>query len=79
MPIELSQRAQDLLEQQIARYGFASPDEAIEKAFHVYDAHRPTMDSLNALLREAHQSFEFDDAALLDPEDIKQRGRERLR
>lgn len=66
MPIELSRQTQDLVEEQIRRYGFASPDEAIEQAFEVFEAHRPTMDSLNELLREAHRSVEAGDIATLD-------------
>ncbi len=78
MSIELSQHTKALLEKQVRRYGFASPDEAIEQAFEVFEAHRPTEDSLNALLREAHREVQAGDVATLDGDDIKRRGRQRL-
>ena len=78
MQIELTPDTQDLLQKQLARDGFPSVDAVIEEAIQFYESHRPTMESLNAKLQEAHDAFEAGDIAPLDAEDIKRRGRERL-
>lgn len=78
MQVELTQETQELLQTQIARDGFSSSDEAIERAIQFYESHRPTMESLNAQLREAHRSAIAGETQPLDVEDIKRRGRQRL-
>ena len=78
MQIQISQNAWDLLQKQQTRDGIASPEEALERVIHFYESHHSAEESLVALLREAHESFENGDVETLDVEDIKRRGRERL-
>jgi len=56
MQVKVSDDVQVLLQRQVERDGFASAAEAIKNAIQFYESYRPTMESLNTKLLDAHQS-----------------------
>ena len=71
MQIQLSDQGQRVVEQLLAEGRFQSADEAVEYALTFRHDCEPTMDSLNAKLREAHEAHEAGESVPLDMGQIK--------
>lgn len=79
MNIELTSRAREIVQRHLATGEFASPEAMVEQALDLLDAPEPTLQSLQARIQEGLADLEAGRVGLLDVEDIKHRGRERLR
>ena len=71
MQVELTRQAQQVVENLIGDGRFQSAAEAVEYALAFFQDCQPTLDSLNAKLREAHQSQEAGQSVPLDMDEIK--------
>jgi Arc/MetJ-type ribon-helix-helix transcriptional regulator len=74
MQIQLTDQGQRVVEQLLAEGRFQSADEAVEDVLGFLQDCEPTMDSINAKLREAHEAHEAHEAgesAPLDMDEIK--------
>lgn len=71
MQVELTGPAREYVKQWLAEGRFQSADEAVKYALEFFDDCEPTIDSLSAKLREAHQAHEAGQSAALDMKEIK--------
>lgn len=78
MQIELTERARGLVDRLIADGRFQSAEEAVEFALQYLRDCEPTINTLNAKLREAHESHESGESEPLDMREIKAELQNRL-
>ena len=71
MQVELTDSAQEFVDQLIADGRFQSADEAVEFALQFFRDCEPTIDTLNAKLRDAHEAHEAGESELLNMDEIK--------